>query len=81
MKLPDNVDKLAESFTRLSVTRKTQILDHLRATGGDRAQATVAEIIKQGGDEGAFLVHVFGKDLPDRGAAPENKKVNPIQTK
>ena len=77
MILPANTDALADSFTKLPAERKAQIVQHLRATSGQRAQATVAELIRQGGVEGEFVVHLFGKDVPDPGASPQNKKINP----
>jgi hypothetical protein len=81
MNLPKDAEEIANRFTELSPERKQQILEHLRLSGGDRAQATVSQIIKNGGPEGKLVEAIFGKDLPDPGAAPENKKMNPPNVK
>lgn len=71
----------AASFQGLPESRKREILDHIEATGGARRQATVAQLIENGGPEAEFMQHIFGKDVPDQGAAPSNKKLNPPMVK
>ena len=79
--LPDNADKLSASFTKLDASRKDEILAHLHQTKGERLQATVSNIISNGGVEAEFVKHIFGKDIPDPGAARDTKKINPVQKK
>jgi hypothetical protein len=81
MNLPDNVEKLASGFTKLPDERKNEILSHLAQTKGERAQATVAQLVANGGPEAEFITHIFGKDAPGRADAPANKKLNPVNTK
>lgn len=81
MTLPDNVERLAASFTKLPEERKRQVLQHLAQSNGQRGNAVVAELLKQGGPEGEFVQHIFGKDLPGRTDSPANKKVNPVNIK
>ena len=81
MNLPDNVDKLAAGFTKLSDSRKAEVIEHLRASQGARGQAVVAQLIANGGPEGEFVQHLFGKEVPGPTDAPVNKKLNPPNTK
>lgn len=81
MNLPERLDDLSNTFPKLTAERKRQILEQLKNTGGDRLQSVVGQIVENGGPEGEFMTHIFGKDVPDRGAAPLNKKLNPPHVK
>lgn len=81
MKLPDNVEQLAAGFTKLSPERKKEILGHLAATSGERAQATISQLVSNGGLEAEFVIHIFGKEVAGRADAPDNKKLNPPNAK
>jgi len=81
MNLPKEVDTLSDSFKELPAARKAEIIEHLKTTSEGRRNATLATLLANGGKESAFVRHIFGKDVPEVGESPNNKKINPPQTK
>lgn len=82
MRLPNDIDKRADSFLGLTRQNKARIIEDLQQTSEDAKAATISEILKKGGNEARFLKHVLDKsDLPGPDDSPSNKRIGAPQTK
>jgi hypothetical protein len=81
MELPEGSEKIVAAFKDLPDSRKGEIVAHLAATPEDRANATVTQLIENGGLEAKLVTAIFGKQAPTKGSSPQNKAVGAPETK
>lgn len=81
MELPEGAEKIVAGFQELPAKRKAEIVAHLADTPDSRANATVTQLIENGGPEGKLVSAIFGKAAPTKGAAPQNKSLGAPETK
>lgn len=81
MELPKGSEKIIAGFTGLSTERKQEIVSHLASTPEGRGNATVSQIIENGGQEAKLVTAIFGKVAPEKGASPDNKSTGAPETK
>jgi hypothetical protein len=85
--LPENFQRVADTFDGLDSGRKNQILAHLQGAKDSTELNKIADqIIKNGGAEGELVARIFSKANPGENtggerSATDNKRVSPSQKK
>jgi hypothetical protein len=79
--LPKDAHERARTFRRLSEPTKGLILGELAKLSPESRERAIKEKLDRGGTEADFLAHVFSKPVPGEKDSPDNKKVDPPQTK
>jgi hypothetical protein len=77
--LPADAEARAENFPRLSATTKHQLLETLKSKTPEDQTRILQTILRQSGAASEFFHHVLAKESDSR--VPQNKRLNPIQTK
>lgn len=79
--LPADAEAIAARCTFLDAQRRDELLTHFRTLPQDRLATVLGVLVVNDTNEGRFVRVLLGKEQPDKGGSPDNKKLNPPETK